>query len=390
MIRCGVYGKGRSWEMRGQSLDAPLEYGERAGTVRIERGDTIRIAPEKARQGTFGRLQTGDIVPGRIIERTGPRQALIDIGGGRVTAEFTGGVPREGRVMLMLSGRDGPTLLFSRIRKDDPRFYRDLFRMTAFDPARIGRRELTGILAGLRRGASGLFDLSSVIARALAGKRAADMPRGGLSHALSALGVGDAERPALSFLLASVRSRHLPLGVALFTALGGDRNAKLIDSLVSAETAEGASALLKPIEDALAKDEDAPRRFAELARGILPGAGDEGDVIEGEFAFDENGPRSLRYVAGGAGCALSFELSRLGRLEVLVREHGDAIRCVIVCENDDARAELAGRAGELVGTLSGSRKGEPVVDIYKRSDIAEKIIEIYASFTIHSVFDARV
>ncbi|HNV46247.1 MAG TPA: hypothetical protein PLE73_06870 [Spirochaetota bacterium] len=356
--------------------------------MRIDRHDAIRIPAGGVRPGQLSRLQAGDLVWGKIVQRSGPRQALLDVAGTRVSAEFTSGVPREGRVLLVLTGHDGNALLFSRVKKDDPRYYRDLFHLTVFDASRIGKKELGGILARLRDGAGGLFELSASIARSRTGKENSASRPGGLLRALAALGVRDADLPETAFLLASLRNRHLAAARALLRGIGYGGAGDAVSAPPGGDSAIDAAGLLRPIEDALDRDGDAPRHLHDLLCAVL---GDEDDaLLEGEFAYEDDGPRAVRYCAGEDGCVVSIELSRLGPVEVLVRRDGSALRCIISCDTEEARAALAEGADELHTTLQQVMNTAVRVDIYKRSEIAQKIIEINALSTIHSVFDARV
>jgi hypothetical protein len=358
--------------------------------MRIEHSDTIRIAAGPHRNSQFGALQKGDLVTGRIIERVNPRQAVIEIGGNRLTADFVNGVPREGRITLLMEGQDGQAFFFRRINRDDPRFYRDLFRLTIFDAGQVDKKNLSRILTGLKKEAGGLFEVSEIIMRNGRGSGASVRPQGDFASLMRHFGLSGGDVSQAAFLVATLRNQHLPFALTILRSLGFEKAVNGIMDHFSEDTVDDRiTEVIQRVEDTLEKDGNGRERFREFLQYLFPAGGDD-DAFAGELPCqdDPSGP-PIRYLVSLKGCVVSFSLTNIGPIEILLQDLPDEMRLAIACEDDEVKNALAVRINDLHGRISGIMNKAVVVDIYKRRDVLEKIIEIISSSTIHSVFDAR-
>ena len=113
--------------------------------MKIDRTNTIRITGRTSSH-PFRNLKKGGELTGRIIERIGNREAIVDIGGSRLRAEFLNGVPTGDKIPLIFEKRDYSTFIF-RIGKGDggSSMLSKIFDFSILELDDIGRNELLNI-----------------------------------------------------------------------------------------------------------------------------------------------------------------------------------------------------------------------------------------------------
>ncbi len=120
--------------LRAFDPDRGNEY--HAIAMKIERTQTLKIATSAAVKSALGAIPKGGRVEARVVERLPGNQAVIELAGKRITAEFLKGTPKGELLELVLESRRGSSFVFRLSGKDAAaRFF------AAIEPFLLGGEE---------------------------------------------------------------------------------------------------------------------------------------------------------------------------------------------------------------------------------------------------------
>ena len=357
--------------------------------MKIDPSNSIRITGASIPAESLRAIPRGAEIPARILERLGPREAILEMAGSRVRAEFLKGVPPGDAITLRLEEAGRTAFLFKMV---DPAAKEELARLIRnfILPGKGVTIEtiMHGLNAALGRSPAGILELNAL----LLGRNPRDLDRGTarfLGHLLrlgaSAPALGD-----LSVILSGLTSAPPPSLRALLKALGFEERPPLRRRGASPGAAvdEAVGGIMAEIE---AIDDPAEREG--VTRGLLDLLSDRGGGEtsgSGEFPFlsdDEVHP--VRYLESEGSWLFSVEFSRIGPVEVLAGEAGASRFISVFARDRDVLDALEKSSGDLERSL---KRIDPSIHInfYTTVQAINKMVEINSHYSIHSVFDIRV
>lgn len=356
--------------------------------MKIDRDNTIRISSRLPTSNALKNLKSGAKITGRIIERVGDREAVLDMGGVRIRAEFLRGVPLNERIPLIFKGTDGGTLIFT-IAGERSSKLDDIFAYSVFDRNALGTSEIMAIRKYIQEGPGGIFALNRFILRLRAGVQLGEGLFAELFSKLLAAGVSKDDLLFLSYLVLASRGMNSSAIEILSVITGGESAQQLIKQFRDEKTLKDYSEKLSEKLKALLKTENGTELFKELLSVLM----DREDSPYREFQmpfWDEDRFKSITGIVAPGGMALTLELSQLGVLDIVIREHGSSLHINLFCEREEALHELERTVDELRTKLKGIHKGTVSIDFFLMADTMKKIIEINSSLLSNSILDFRV
>lgn len=361
--------------------------------MKIDRSNTIRITGRELKLPALRNLKRGVRISARILERIGDKEAILDVAGNRLRAEFLSGIPSKNRISLIFEGRDSSTLIFRTVRDHaDVSSLRGLLDFSIFELDAIGKNELLAIRRYFKNGIEGIFNLNSSILRALTGKSIGEHSLTELMNKLLKMGMQKDDLIFLSYIFLNSRGININMLISLllFMGLEGDalyrkfkRYSKQGDLIADIEK------LSERIE-ALLMDEEGIELFRELLYYIANGE----DRGYGDFSkfevpyFDSDSFKFLECIYTRDGLVLSLELSNLGKLDILIKSFDSGLKISMFCEDEEALMELESSVDDLKTRLADLNK-VVTVDFYISRDVIKKIIEINSPLVMNSIFDMR-
>ncbi len=356
--------------------------------MKVEPTITVTVSGRTAMRSLFEGIKKGAEVQARVVERVGARDAVIEIGGRRIHAQFMKGVPAGGAVTLKLDAVSGDSYYF-KLTPPETRegFIRQVMQMTVFDPAVIRKKVLHDLGGALAKHPAGIFELNAL----LLNRPLRDTKDDGLSRFLNHLAKRGLDKSALadlSLLLSGMSARsHSLRSLLLVLGFGEDRIRRL---------AAGGTAAAGPMTDAILEEigsiddgeakENVIRQLLEfLTGGDMPREA----VRSGEFTFIEgDGFHPARYCDAGDAWLFSVDFSAIGRLEIVARETDKELLVSVFCDRDEALDILKSGSGELIRTLE-NLKPHAVINFFNTQQAINKIVEIYSYYSLNSEFDIR-
>ncbi|MBP7734561.1 MAG: hypothetical protein KA369_01180 [Spirochaetes bacterium] len=354
--------------------------------MRIESTSTIRVSGRSGTVDHLAGLQKGAEITARIVDRKSGRDAILEIGGKRIHAEFQKGIPAGAMITLKLDEIKDGSLLFKMV---DPggrdALARRFLEATIADMGLIQKN----MGSALAKHPAGIFELNALL---LGLTPKSDKKEDGLTRFLGRLlklGVDRGAVTDLSILLSGARFDSKALH-SLFLLLGfdGERIRKWTrgkpgnhDSMIGA--------IMNEI-DRLEEGETKETVLRQLIGYATQAAEMPAGYVTGELPFhDGDDLRPVRFLGKGDAWVFSVDFSGLGRVEVLARTIGDEYPVTVFCETREALEALKGSAEMLAKNMKNIGSGIHV-NFYNTDQAINKIVEIYSYYSLNSVFDIRV
>jgi hypothetical protein len=355
--------------------------------MKIEPTITVTLSGRAITRSLFDGIKKGAEVQARVVEQVGKREAIIEIGGRKIHAEFPKGVPAGSTITLKLDAVAGNSYYF-KLSGPGSRdaFIRQIMEMTVFDMSAIRKNIIRGLGGALAKHPSGIFELNAL----LLNLPKADRKDEGLARFLNHLAKRGFDGNALSDLSlllsgASVRSRHFQT-LLLILGFGEDRLRKL----ASATTAER-DAMVDRIIREIGSIEDRETKEAVIRQllEMLTSGGAQEEYVTGEFAFPgEDGFRPVRYLGAGRAWLFSADFSSIGKIEIAARETGKDFTISIFCASDEALDAVKKDAGELMRRLEHIHQ-KMYINFFNTQQAINKVVEINSYYSLNSEFDIR-
>ncbi len=363
--------------------------------MKIDRSNTIRITGRELKLPALKNLKRGARITARIMERIGNKEAILDIAGNRLRAEFLSGIPSKNRFSLIFEGRDSSTLVFRTARDlGDLSSLRGLLDFSIFQLGDVGKNELIAIRRYLKDGLQGIFDLNRYIFEALLGKSFKKHSLTDFLNKLLKMGIQKEDLVFLSYIFLSSKGINLEILISLLRYMGIEedtiykrfkRYSRQSDALIT-----DIEKLSESIESLLI-DEEGIELLRELLYYISQGENGgyrDFSIFEMPY-FDSDSFKDLECIYTHDGLALSLELSNLGKLDILIKFSDSDLKVSMFCEDEEILAELKSNIDDLKSSLANLSK-VVIVDLYISREVVKKIIEINSSLVMNSIFDMRV
>lgn len=356
--------------------------------MKIDRSNTIRITGRELKLPALN-LKKGVRISARILERIGDKEAVLDVAGNRLRAEFLSGIPSRNRITLIFEGRDSSTLLFRMARDHDVSSLRGLFDFSIFDLDALGKNELLAIRRYLKNGIEGIFNLNSSLFRALTGKGLRERSLTDLLNKLLKMGMHKDDLIFLTYIFLGNRGIiDILISLLLFMGLEGDALYKRFKRYSRQGDLIADMEKLSERIEALT-DEEGIDLLRELLYYVVSGEDPGKDFSQFEIPyFDSDGFKSIACIYTREGLVLSLELSGLGKLDILIKSLASDLKISIFCEDEEALVELRSSVDDLKARLADVKE-VVTVDFYISRDVIKKIIEINSPLVMNSIFDVR-
>ncbi|GEM_PF-1823196 len=355
--------------------------------MKIDRENTIRISGRIPSSSALKNLKMGAKIAGRIIERVGDREAVLDMGGVRIRAEFLRGVPSNKRIPLIFRGRDGGTLIF-QIAGERSSKLDEIFAYSLFERNTLGTGEIMAIRKYIQEGPGGIFALNRFILRLRAGVQLREGLFAEVLNKLLTAGVSKDDLLFLSYLLLASRGLKSSVIEILSVLAGGESAIQLIRRFRDEKTLRDYSEKFSEKLKALLKTEQGVELFKDLLSVFM--SREDSPYREFQMPFwNEDRFESITGIVTPGGMVLTLELSQLGVLDIIIREHGSSLHINLFCEREETLHELEHTVDELRTKLKSVHKGAVNIGFFLTGDAMKKIIEINSSLLSNSILDFK-
>ncbi len=363
--------------------------------MKVGSDQTLRFTGDSRVQGYLRNLKKGTVFSARILQRLGPKQALIDIGGSSVRAEFLKGVPAGKYLSFVVQERRGTTFILRMIDEDTvPGPLKDLQRFTLFSQKHLEGLNPNRLNRMLQSGLESLYLLNRIWA-----DEGDDKARGGknITRLLNALMQKGLSRESLegflSLLNYSPDSRFIfeilqQAGFLPFSGKGMQEKDKKDRGHKGELLEEAVQDILNGASEGLYED----WMIQEVIELLISSGRQVRAVVLRErfWPYEDEGEwKVFRILEGEQGILCSLDLSALGHLEILLRMD-QALHISFFAGSPEAVEVLRGRFDELRSLLSGRHRDGVVLNVSSLREALEKIIEINNSLTLTSNFDIKV
>jgi len=335
-------------------------------------------------------IQKGEELPARIVERISRREAILEISGKRINAEFRKGVPAGNMITLKLDGIKNNAVFFSMVEPGGKEaLAKHLAGLTIFDMNQLQKDIIYGMSAALGKHPAGILELNMLLLglHQKQGKKEEGPAR--FLAFLMKLGIDKNVVADLSILLSGMNTTAQAFK-SLLLIMGFD--AERIRKWSSGKTGD-----IEGIIDAITKEfsamdskEDLETSLRQLL-GLLEDAGTQSTgYASGNLAlYNEDQLTPIQYIGKDNAWLFSIDFSGIGRIEILARESSDGYLVSVFSETSEALEALRKSAEQLQKNLNGIHPGIHI-NFYNTRLAINKIVEIYSYYSLNSEFDIRV
>jgi hypothetical protein len=357
--------------------------------MRIEPTITIRITGRAGTADIFAGIRKGSELTARIVERVRGHEAVLEIAGKKIHAEFLKGVPAGAMITLKLEDVKNNSFYFKQVDEGDTEaFVKQIMEATIFDADAVRKNILFSIGAALSRNPAGIFELNALLLGQIQkeGKREDGLTR--LLNHLLRLGVGKQAVSDLSFLLSGITVNAKSLRwLMLMPGLNKERLRKWA-SANNAELTEMINSILGEI-DAVPGAEEKESLLRQIAAFLKDPGARTGEYASGEFASSgEEELHPVRYAGREDSWVFSVDFSALGRIEILAKKTEGGNSLSIFCDRNDALDALKNDSGQLKRELALIDRNIHI-NFFNTRQVINKIVEINSYYSLHSVLDIR-
>ncbi|OHD62710.1 MAG: hypothetical protein A2176_12810 [Spirochaetes bacterium RBG_13_51_14] len=356
--------------------------------MRIEAANTIRVIGRSGIADTFRDIQNGAELPARIVERISGRDAVLEIAGKRIHAEFLKGLPAGSMIRLKLESIKDNSYLFKLVDTTGREsLAKQILDTTIFSMNDIQKRIMYIISGALANHPAGIFELNAL----LLPHQKQEKKDEGITRFLNLLlrlGINRNALADLSILVSGININAKAFqSILLLLGFGGDRIRKWTSG-GNEDRERAISGLISDIE-AIADDDvrkDVIRQLIALLKGT---ESDPAGQASGEFGYyDDEKFRPVRYFGREDSWIFSVEFSNIGRIDVLAREMPDGFNISIYSDSSEVVTTLRESGGQLLKNCS-SLHPDIHINFYNTKQAINKIVEINSHYSLNSVLDIK-
>ena len=357
--------------------------------MRIEPSITIKVIGRAGTAELFSGIRKGSEIPAQIIERVSGHEAILEIAGKRIHAEFLKGTPAGTMITLKLDEVKNNSYFFKLVDQgSNNAFVKQLMAMTIFDADTIRKNILYGIGGALSKHPAGIFELNALLLGQYPkeGKKEEGLTR--LLNQLLKLGINKNAVSDLSFLLSGISINAKSLrALLLFPGFDKERirrwtpaNAKKMMELINSIVSE---------IDSIESNDQKEAIVRQIAAYLKDPYVQTGEYSSGEFAcYGDEELYPLRYAGKGDSWIFSVDFSTIGRIEILAKETDSGYALSIFCDRNDVLSALKNGHKQMMQDLKYLHQNI-YINFFNTRQAINKIVEINSYYSLNSVLDIR-
>lgn len=357
--------------------------------MKIEQSNNIRII------GTLGaeiakELQKGSELPARILERTGSREAIVEIAGKKIHAEFLKGLPAANSLVLQLEDIKNNSVFFKLI---DPAgrdsFIKHITDSTIFDNQHINKQFMYVLNTILAQQPHSVYELNLLLANFISDRKKKDDHITRFLNNLAKRGMSSTTISDLSLLFSGLNGNTKTIQL-LMMLLG--ITPEQIRKWTSGK-ADDIRNIIKAIADeinSLSGTQEQESVIKQLISLLTNNAEETTSPWSGEFAScHDDILHPIRYVGRDNSWIFSVDFSHIGRIDILAKTTQKSYFLSIFCSSNDTLDMLQKEKDTLIDYLS-KKHTNIYINLYNMQNFINKIVEINSYYSLNSVFDIKV
>jgi hypothetical protein len=341
-------------------------------------GKTLSVNLKGSREisDVVKRLKIGDSVAAKIIKSQG-NEAVIDINGKRLRADFINGVPDKKTIQLILTDKSSLNVVFKLADKGShDSVIRLLPSFSLLSDLESEKLSMHSLVKYITSGSPDLFELNLF----LLGLRRGDKKNSGqekLFHMLMQKGLSLSSFNYINYILSS----DTPLPVIMYFLNNFTERKKFLAGEKDREEAE------KKFLEILEQDDGGI--IEKTIEIFLQKRGD--DPVYSEFLLPlEDGFIKIDYIIYNKSFLCTIDLTFLGKIDIIIKDQGDVNEIFLFPEKDEAELMLSENQKSLIDLLELNNAKKAVIHVFNRKKIVDKLSLWASDFYTKSGFDVKV
>jgi hypothetical protein len=341
-------------------------------------GRTLSINLKSSREisDVVKKLKIGDSVAAKIIKSQG-NEAVIDINGKRLRADFINGVPDKKIIQLILTDKSSANVVF---KLADTGTHDSVSRLlqsfSLLSDSDSGKVSLHSLVKYITSGNPDIFDLNLF----LLGLRKGDKKNSGqekLFHMLMQKGLSLSSLNYINYILSS----DTPFLLIMHLLNNFTEKKKNYPEQKEKEKAE--KELLEILEQ---DDGEITEKIIELFTKRGTGNPDYSEIM---FPM-EDGFVKIDYIIYNKSFLCTIDLTFLGEIDIIIKDHENLNEIFLFPEKDEAEIMLSENRKALTDLLELNNLKNAVIHVLNRKKMVDKLSLWASDFYTKSGFDVKV
>ena len=346
---------------------------------------TIRLSEKHSAAKFLKGLKAGAEVPVKIVERLGRHDAILDIRGNRIRADFFKGVPGNDRLLLKFEGVKENSFIFKIVDTTSRAGFIDkIIEFSVFGQNDLEKNTLFNLNNYLAKNITSIFDLNVYLLKKEFKNNKFDLARL-LNLLMKNAGSKEAVSDFSNFLSILKTGSH---GLAEFIQVILEKDSQRKKGFPGKGFVENLEKIVNQID--ILMDSDEKYDIIRYLLGLLLDRGErKGYVLEEIYYLDNDEYKPLRFLGKEDSWIFFLELSGLGKIDILLKKFKDGVNISIFVEDNiasdalnDSISDLKLRIGEIYKNFE--------IDIFNRNTVIDRIGEMSLYYSMNSDFDVKV
>ena len=356
----------------------------------------IRVSAQTTSLDILKNLKEGSRLSVKITERINNNNAVLDIAGKKVNAEFLQGVPDSSKLFLILDSKVKDTLFF-RIADSS---YNNNVIQELNEYAVFNNKDLNKSIYELRRflkdGINSVFAFNKSLLR-LTGHTENRYNNRSITNLFNLLLSKGANYENLLLIADLINAGKNPAIMRFYNIMTSFLPNKYIPEFNDVnKTAEEFDQFYDLLIESINDDnkeivKENKKAISDIINLIIKDTGEEEKNNYGEIIFlEENKFKICCFIINENNIILSLNLSNLGDIDIIIKQQKTLYLISFFCTNNDSITKLISGIGELESSISLYDNKKVHISIYNSTKALEKIIELISVIDLNYLIDVKV
>ncbi len=357
--------------------------------MKIE-SNQIKISGRISYADHLWNLKQGSRLSASIVERLDQKHAILNISGSLLRVEFRKSIPDSTNITLIFEKKAGNNFLFriaDQARQEELKS--ELLRSTVFNNTEIHKSLIYDLKLYIKQGINSIFALNKAFLGTAENYKKEKSKADKITDLFNKLLLKGLKYETLMHISSYIYKGNESIFRQFYFILAQimpdtykhffkQENSKISEQIIE---------FTSLIDKSLLKDEK-----IETIRNILdiikenPAKDDRsGEII----FFDDNKFKTCRYINYRNNILLSFNLSHLGNMDILIKDEKTFYTLAFYCEEDNSLGALKSDINILKSSLKQYGRNKFHINFYNSGKVIKKIIEINSFIDIDYLVDAK-
>lgn len=360
--------------------------------MKIEKNQ-IRVSAQTTSLDILKNLKEGSRLSVKITEKINNTNAVLDIAGKKVNAEFLQGVPDSSKLFLVLDSKAKDTLFFRIADSSYNNVIQELNEFNVFNIKDLNK-SIYQLRLLLKDGIISIFAFNKSLLR-FTGHTETKVNSRSITSLFNLLLSKGANYENLLLIAALINAGKNPAIIRFYNIMAAFLPNKYTPEFNDInKTAEEFDQFYDLLIESISDEnkeivEENKKAISEIINNIINDTGEEKNNYGEIIFFDENKFKICGFIINENNIILSLNLSNLGDIDIIIKQQKTSYLISFFSTNNDSITKLKSGISELESSISLYDNKKVHITFYNSTKAVEKIIEIISIMDFNYLIDVK-